>query len=190
MSSARNQVQELLAFQGHAPGEHIQVSSTSLGPQHFVAKVVLSLPGLPSLKAEGPPSKGKKLTEQAAFQRLLELLLEKTGDWGLDWDQTVQDAQAGDALIKLAAYLSPALGSAEASATWLQTFESDGHLAATFDRLQQAGEPSLAGWGPRLSQKRKATLVEALVWRRFGPTVLGEQAPKGMAQVLALLGQR
>ena len=93
------------------------------------------------------------------------------------------EAQAGDALIKLCAYLSPELDSPEKKSRWLQERESDAYLTTRFDRLQAEGHPSLALFGENLGHKRKATWMEALVWRDYGG-FLEEQAGQGAMQKL------
>jgi hypothetical protein len=58
----------------------------------------------------------------------------------------------------------------------LQNTETNPHLAKIFDQWRSQGEPELAIWGPNLGKKKKATLVEALLWRRFGKRVLTSNA--------------
>jgi len=61
------------------------------------------------------------------------------------------------------------------------------HLAQVFDRWKAQGDPDLAIWGTELSEHRKASLVESLLWKRFGQQVIAIDAPKNLQDVLKSL---
>ena len=105
----------------------------------------------------------------------------------VDWAKLNVEAQAGDALIKLGVYLSPELKSTAAKSNRLQNVETFGHLARVFDRWKAQHDPELAIWGTNLKEHRKATLVEALLWRRYGQHVIADNAPTQLADLLSTL---
>jgi hypothetical protein len=65
--------------------------------------------------------------------------------------------------------------------------ESGPHLAEVFDQWKTQGDPDLAMWGTDLSEKRKATLVEAMLWRRFGIQVIAADATAQLQSLLKTL---
>jgi hypothetical protein len=69
----------------------------------------------------------------------------------------------------------------------LQSFESDSNLARVFDQWKSEGDPDLAMWGNNLGKDRKATLVEALLWRRFGMRVITDGALLQLQSILETL---
>lgn len=103
------------------------------------------------------------------------------------WKTLRAEAQAGDALIKLAAYVSADSTSAGEASAFLQIHESNEHLAVVFDRWKAGGDPALTMWGSHLREHRKGTLVESLVWRRSRAAVLSATAPSALAELLASL---
>ena len=82
-----------------------------------------------------------------------------------------EDAQAGDALIKLAVYRANAHQTAAERCAKLQQIESDARLADVYDRWRARDEPDLGVFGPELGRKAKATVVEAMIWRRHAAAV-------------------
>lgn len=56
-----------------------------------------------------------------------------------------------------------------------------------FDSWKQANDPELRDWGMHLSDDRKGTLVEALIWRRYGPRILSDRAREELASLVTLL---
>ncbi|RMG67024.1 MAG: hypothetical protein D6722_13945, partial [Bacteroidetes bacterium] len=99
----------------------------------------------------------------------------------IDWEAVFMEAQAGDALIKLAAYLDPRLDSAAEKSQWLQRMESDSYLVARFDQLRAERHPQFVRFGPHLGHKRKATWMEAQAWRNFGAFVRRAEADMALA---------
>jgi hypothetical protein len=103
----------------------------------------------------------------AAAQVALDQLKQNYPDLIINWESIRIEAQAGDALIKLGVYLSADLTRASDTSKRLQELEPDNQLAKVFDRWKTQNDPDLSIWGGTLGKKRKATLVEALLWRRF-----------------------
>jgi hypothetical protein len=44
----------------------------------------------------------------------------------------------------------------------------------------------LAIWGSNLGEKKKATLVEALLWRRYGSQIMTDDAPLQLQSLLKI----
>lgn len=135
----------------------------------FAAQVQVNLGGGYHFQGEGSDSRRTAAEIAAAAAVLPELMAQPA--LAIDWEAVFMEAQAGDALIKLAAYLDPQLDSAAQKSHWLQRVESDAYLVARFDQWQAEGHPAVAVFGPHLGQKRKATWMEAQVWRTFGAFV-------------------
>jgi hypothetical protein len=123
----------------------------------------------------------------AAAQVALDLLCSSHPDLLVDWDKIRSEAQAGDALIKLGAYLASGFNTTSVRSQLLQGIESDSHLAKVFDLWRSQNDPDLAKWGSNLGKKRKATLIEALLWRRFGERVLTNNAAAQLQSMLKTL---
>ena len=123
----------------------------------------------------------------AAARVVLDLLHSNHPDLCVNWKEIKAEAQAGDALIKLGVYLSTGLNNADEKSKLLQSLESDAHLAIVFDRWKRDGNLDLAMWGSNLGEKRKATLVEALLWRRFGSQVIASDALPQLQSLLKIL---
>ncbi|MBD1852958.1 hypothetical protein H6F87_23720 [Cyanobacteria bacterium FACHB-502] len=115
------------------------------------------------------------------------ILEQEHPDLLVDWSAIEVEAQAGDALIKLSVYLTPHLRTASEKSYYLQKFEKDSHLATIFDRWKAQGSPDLAIWGTELGRKQKATLVEAILWRRFRSRVLTDNAGTHFQELLQIL---
>lgn len=107
-----------------------------------------------------------------------------------DWEPIFAEAHAGDALLKLAGYLATSLGTREERSWWLQIHESDRALAGVYDEWLAGGAPELAMYGPRLGEKHKSTLVEAVIWRRYGVRVLGTGAVDALGELREALSGR
>jgi hypothetical protein len=105
----------------------------------------------------------------------------------INWDELQVQAQAGDALIKLGIYLSTELKQSKDRSNQLQSLESDSHLATVFGRWKTQGDLDLVKWGDNLSQKRKATVVEALLWQKFGAQVMATDASSHLRSLLKTL---
>ncbi|MGF1674610.1 MAG: double-stranded RNA binding motif domain-containing protein [Rivularia sp. (in: cyanobacteria)] len=131
--------------------------------------------------------RGKKDAENTAAGTLLDRLHHKHPELVINWEEINVEAQRGDALIKLGVYLSAECHSANDKSKQLQNLEPDSHLAQVFDRWKSQGDPDLAIWGSHLGVKRKATLLEALLWRRFGMQVITTNAPTQLQFLLKTL---
>jgi hypothetical protein len=87
----------------------------------------------------------------------------------------------------LGVYLSPELKSTAAKSKGLQNVENNAHLAKVFNRWKAQNDPRLAVWGTNLSEHRKATLVEALLWHGYGQQVIATNASAQLANLLSTL---
>lgn len=106
----------------------------------------------------------------------------------VNWNEIENDAQRGDALIKLGVYLLPSLETPEEKSNVLQRLESDLHLANLFEQWKSNGDKRLRIWGDNLGEKKKATLVEALLWQQFKKNVITEDAATHLQALLNALG--
>jgi hypothetical protein len=164
--NAKNQLLELLKKLGCSDNcsnfQSIRESSSGW----YLSTVVVTFPDGRQIQGAAK-RKQKSDAEIAASQVALDQLHENYRDLIVNWDSIYLEAQAGDALIKLGVYLSLDLSNASEASKRLQKLESDHHLAKVFDCWKAQKNSDLAIWGNVLSEKRKATLVEALLWRRF-----------------------
>lgn len=131
--------------------------------------------------------KRKSDADIAAAQSALDQVRNIHPDLLVAWDEIFVEAQAGDALIKLSVYLSADLKNSEQKSRCLQNLESDFHLATIFEQWKTQGHTDLAVWGDNLGEKRKATFVEALLWRRFGAKVITDNAQTQLQSLLNIL---
>jgi hypothetical protein len=185
--NAKNQLQELLQSLG-CDKNCADFQPLPPAPLYLHGSTVtVTFPDGRSVQGTGRHN-GKTDAEIAAAQAALEQMHTDLEDLFIDWDVVSVEAQAGDALIKLGVYCSEEFQTAEDKSKRLQTLESDKHLAKIFDQWKNNGDPDLAIWGPHLSEKRKATLVEALLWRRYGQQVISVTAPKQLQSLLESLG--
>jgi len=129
----------------------------------------------------------KSAADIAAAQIALDRIHNEHPDLVVNWDRIKVEAQAGDALIKLGVYLSPSIVSAEDKSKQLQGVESNLHLATVFDRWKTACDPDLTIWGNGLGRTKKATFVEALLWRRFFMDVITTDATEKLESLLKTL---
>ena len=182
--NAKNQLQELLQSLGH-PADQVQFRARGGGDQHE-AWVEVGLSDRVHITAHGQASRRTEAEIKAAEDALVQLRAQHPELW-LDWTQIYAEAQAGDALIKLAAYLSDDLPTPEDKSRYLQAVEADAHFVRVFDHWRSQGDPDLVLLGPNLGKKNKATYVEALIWRRYGQQVLGPGSSDHLQALLATL---
>ena len=184
MLNAKNRLYEFVKELG-CYEQCVQYQSSSSSPNgNFISQATVTFAD--GRKVVGTGSSFKKVeAEIAAAEHALSIIAETHQDMQIDWKQVFMEAQAGDALIKLCAYLSESFETAEQKSLWLQTLESDEHLADIFDRLQSQNDSSVSIFGPNLGSKRKATWIEALIWREFGALCLSANA-KGALNDLSL----
>ncbi len=123
----------------------------------------------------------------AAAKDALDRVKKEYPDLLVDWTKLFVDEQAGDALIKLSVYLSAESKNATENSIRLKDSEPNAHLAKVFDRWKAQHDPRLAVWGTNLSEHRKATLVEALLWHGYGQQVIAANAPAQLADLLSTL---
>ena len=181
-SKAKNQIQEIVTSLGW-PDYYVQYDSKFLGPRNWESKVTIPKV-FPGVSGTGKGSRRSEADVKAA-----EMVLPQLPDVKSEWSRSMRDAQAGDALIKLAAYTAEVTISAYGASLWLQLFENDNVLAANFDRWKAEGIEEFRAYGPNLGTNLKATLVETLVWRRFGPRVLTPGAAEALKEIVYLVAQ-
>jgi hypothetical protein len=174
--NTRNQLDELLRNLGCNETQESDYQFRSISPNGlFHCTLVVRFPDGREVRGEGEGSR-KSIASIEAAQAVLDQINLQYPDLIVNWDEIFVEAQKGDALIKLGVYLSEDLITSSDRSYRLQKLESDSHLADIFDRLKNQGDPDLAKWGQNLGEKRKATLVEALLWERFGRKIIGEDA--------------
>lgn len=183
-NNAKNELQELLDNLGCA-GNCIDFRSTPLAGLHS-STVTVTFPDGRIVRGTGKGHR-KSDADIAAAQDALDRVEQLYPYLLVNWDKLDIEAQAGDALIKLGIYLSPESKSAEDNSNRLKNIENNAHLAKVFDRWKAQDDPELAIWGTNLKEHRKATLVEALLWRRYGAQVIVANAPTELASLLNTL---
>jgi hypothetical protein len=187
MINAKNQIKELL--EGLGLSQELAVySSSQAGAGAWTSVVRITLPERPPISGTGTSSRRAQADVAAAEDALAKLNAEP-GMKPEDWEPIYAEAQAGDALLKLAGYLATSLATREERSWWLQVHESDGALARVFDRWFDEGIPELAMYGRGLGEKHKSTLVEALIWRRYGARVLGPGAVNALGELRDMLSR-
>lgn len=186
--NAKNQLFEILKNLGYLE-EYADFQTTLLSPppnpQHYTVVTVV-FPDGRTVKGTGKGQR-KVDAELIAAQMTIDSLRNTYPDLLVDWDEIYVEAQAGDALIKLGIYLSESLKTASEKSQELQTLESDQHLAKVFEQWKAKGDPDLAIWGSSLGEKKKATLVESLLWRRYGKQIMTDDAPLQLQSLLKTL---
>lgn len=188
VSNAKNQLLELLAQRG-LPDDCAAFTGRQPDPgAPWTSTVMVTLPGRPPITGSGMGARKTQADIAAAADALQRFAAEATAEVH-DWSQVYADAQAGDALLKLAAYLATELTSPEDRSRWLQGNESDASLAQVFDRWFEEGAPELKPLGRGLGEKNKATMVEAVIWRRYRARVLGPGAAEALQELRAILGR-
>lgn len=183
----KNQLQEFLANLGWTE-DQCKFKSEQISPFGWHCSTVTVTLNDRTVEASGQGSR-RLNAESNAARAILEKLHNEHPDLVVNWDEINEHAQAGDALIKLAVYISEDLDSASNKSKKLQSLESDTHLAKIFDQWKSQDHPVLAMWGNHLSEKRKATLVEALIWRHFRNKVIASNAASHLKSLLKTLAQ-
>jgi hypothetical protein len=182
--NAKNKLQELLNDLGCA-GNCIDFQHTSVS-DFYRSTVMVKFPDGRTVQGTGEGQR-RANADIAAAQDALDRVARIYPYLLVDWKKLGIEAQAGDALIKLGVYLSVESKSAEDNSNRLQVSETDAHLAKVFDRWKAQNERDLAIWGSDLGEKRKATVIEALLWRRHGQNVIAANAPAQLASLLKTL---
>jgi len=146
--------------------------------------VEVTLPDGRSLSGVGLHN-GKRDAEIAACEEALAGIETHTAE-----ESTWSDAQPGDLLIKLAAYMTLQGASPEERSQWLQQNEQDVVLAELFDRWWGEGISDVRDLGSGRGTKYKATAVEALIWRKFKDRVLRPDAKEALAEIVKLVSSK
>ena len=186
--NAKNQLLEILKNLGcleECASFQTTLSSLPPNPQHSTV-VTVTFPDGRAVRGTGNGQR-KVDAEIVAAQAVLETLRNTCPELLVNWEEIYVEAQAGDALIKLGVYLSVSLKTASDKSKELQKWESDLHLAKVFEQWKAKGDPDLAIWGSNLGEKKKATLVEALLWKRYGSQIMTDDAPLKLQSLLKTL---
>ena len=179
--NAKNQLQEHYQANGW-PLEGVKYTHEQLGLSGgWRSTIDLTMPNGRRLAGTGEGPR-KSDADVAAAANALATLPADTLDTAIK-----SDAQPGDARIKLAVYVTMAAATPEERSRWLQEHEGDSALALIFDRSWEAGDADVCQYGPGRSVKFKASVVEALVWRRFREHVLGPGAKDVLARLFAFI---
>jgi len=174
--NARNQLDELLKNLGCNETQESDYQFRSISPNGFFrCTLVVRFPDGREVQGEGEGSR-KSIASIETAQAVLDQINLHYPDLIVNWGEISVEAQKGDALIKLGVYLSADLITSSDRSYRLQKLESNSHLADIFDRWKNQGDPDLAKWGLNLSGDKKATLVEELLWKRFGRQIIDEDA--------------
>lgn len=177
MSNAKNDIKELIETFGLS--QQVAVYTHEPAGRGWRSTLVLQLPLREAVTGVGAGARASE-ADMAAARAVKDQL-----DASLfqAWPAIRIEAQAGDALLKIAAYLASGPATAADRSCWLQAVESDPALAVVYDRWAAEGAPELAAYGPGLGEKAKAALVEAVLWRRYGARVLGPEAALALAEL-------
>jgi hypothetical protein len=181
--NAKNHLLELLKNLGCSEDCAVFQSKLISASGFHKSTVVVSFPDGRTVQGTGMGPRKSEADMSAAHEVMVQLCNEHP-DLVVDWDEIDVQAQLGDVLIKLGIYLAADLKRASDKSLHLQCLEPDFKLAQVFDQWLAQGDPDLAFWGPNLGEKRKATLVEALLWRRFGPQVVTAEAPEQLQALI------
>jgi hypothetical protein len=184
--NSKNQLHELLKNLGCSEDCAVFQPKLISSSGWHKSTVDISFPDGRTVQGTGMGSR-KSEADMSAAQAAIEQLQNEHPDLIVDWDEINVQAQAGDALIKLGIYLSADIKRASDKSLQLQRLESDSNLAQVFDQWLARGDCDLAFWGPKLGEKRKATLVEALLWRRFGRQFMTTDIAKQLQALIKTL---
>jgi hypothetical protein len=188
--NAKTQLLELLKNLGCSE-DCADFQSQSMSPSGpHQSTVIVSFPDGRTVQRTGEECRHKTDADISAAQATIEQLCNEYPDLVVNWAEINVEAQAGDALIKLGIYLAADIKSASDKSHQLQSLESDSHLAKVFDQWKTQGDSDLAMWGANLGEKRKATLVEALLWRRFGMQVITADASEPLQTLINTLATK
>ncbi|WP_009630146.1 hypothetical protein [Synechocystis sp. PCC 7509] len=183
-NNAKNQLLELL--QNLGCNNCIDFKFICLSPNLYRSTIIIEFPN-GQVICENVENESKSEANLLVAQHTFDRILSNYPEFLVNWDEINIEAQAGDALIKLSVYLSNQSKNSHDKSKQLQQLESDSNLAKIFDCWKAQSNPELAIWGTYLSEKRKATLVEALLWRRFSKQILTINAPMELEVLLGTL---
>jgi len=166
MDNYKNELSEFVQNIGYL-ANCIRYNTMENDENGYQVRVVVSLNMNITIIQEGR-ALVKVKAEMIAAQNALQNLRNSHPTLVIDWDNEINvDAQKGDLLIKLYAYLKDDLGSIGDKSIWLQGNESNKNLAKIFDRLKEKSHPDIAIFGNNLGWKHKADWIEFLLWKQF-----------------------
>jgi hypothetical protein len=175
--NAKNKLAELLNSIGHKGNEITHYQSKTHNEKSLSisnSTVNVTFPHGLILKGSGQAN-SKKESETLAAQKVLDQLYKLHPKLKF-WDKLMVEAQRGDVLIKLGIYLSDDFKKPSDKALELQRTETNERLAKVYDQWIADKDPDLLGWGTHMDEHKKASVVEALIWRRFNKRVIAEGA--------------
>ena len=183
----RNYLEELLRERGMRAEDYVRIDDRRVGEQTFQATATVTLPDGEEVSASGEVTHGAKWTRLQACQALLDQLRASHSHLFEPWSNIQADARAGDSLIKLAVYLEQGGATSAEVSQLLQSLESNARLAEIYDSWKRLNAPELRDWGTHLSEHRKGSLVEAIIWRRLGASILSDGAREGLRSLIQIL---
>lgn len=177
-TNAKNRLKELLESLGWSLEGQARFHIAPGRAAMWHCEVEVEVPSLPPAQGAGDGLRSSQAEVAACAD-----VLTKLSGLASDLDELMLEAQAGDALIKLAAYRASEHRSAAHASLWLQRFESDARLARLYDAWRDAGREDLLHFGPRLGVKMKASCVEAAIWRDYQRRTLGTGAMEALREL-------
>lgn len=171
--NAKNRLAELLKDIGYEDNEITAYHTVSVNPAR--STLVVTFPHGLTLQGNGKANR-KTDAEIIASQEVIDQLYKLHPELIFDEEKIMVEAQRGDALIKLGIYLSEDFKKPSDKSEELQRKENNERLAQVYDRWIADKDPDLLGWGTHMDIHKKASVVEALLWRRFNKKVIAEGA--------------
>ena len=186
MSNAKNTLHEVLQALGARPETSIECTHMAMGESGgWHSSVVATFPDGSRFTGQGEGGR-RSSADFAAAGEIMGVLRESRGDLLVNWEKIFADAQPGDALIKLSAYLASGLDDKHERSNLLQKKERDVYLATVvWDRWRAQGAPEMGRFGDHLGEKNKASLVEAILWWRYKDRVMKDGAVDALAELMA-----
>ncbi len=177
--NAKNRLKELLEDRGLRLEEAATFHNEGDGFGGWTSRVTVDLP-------TGEVLTGGGSGRRASFAQVLacDELLVRHPDFGSLREADKRDALAGDLIIKLATYLEDPARDPSATSVRLGRVESNNNLAVVYDTWAAAGDEATKPYGLYLGEERKAMIVEATLWRRFGSRILAPHAAVTLAEVM------
>ena len=185
MENARNELDKLLKNLGcNETDNENDYTTEEITPQgYFQSTLEVRFPDGRVVRGHGE-GQGKANARIAAAQDVIDKLRCSYEYLEVNWDEINVEAQAGDALIKLGIYLSEDLTKSSDKSMRLQQLEPDDHLVEVFDHWKENADSDLAKWGDGLGQKKKSTVIESLLWQRYGKKIIDANAIKLLQSLL------
>ena len=165
----------------------LQLQDRRLGEQYFECMASITFPNGVQVSGQGDSAR-KKEAQQEACNQVLQNIQCDHPELLIDWPAVMVEAQVGDALLKLCAYRSRKLSTAEAGSRWLQDIETNRNMAQIFNKMKQRGHSDVAMFGSNVGDIRKASWVEALIARRYSHLILRDDADRGFENLMDFMG--